>query len=57
LLFDYLVEQGTDPAGLTDLSAEVEGWLARPAEVREAEAEGVFRRLAEHTARSLCRRR
>jgi alkylation response protein AidB-like acyl-CoA dehydrogenase len=57
LLFDYLVERGVEAAGLTELQAEIEGWLARPAEVREAEAEGVFRRLAEHTACSLCSHR
>jgi alkylation response protein AidB-like acyl-CoA dehydrogenase len=36
LLFDYLVERGADLSGLTDLQAEVEGWLARPAPPKSA---------------------
>ncbi len=53
LLFDYLIERGASAEGQRDIQAEVEAWLARPGEEREAESEPVFRHLADYVARSL----
>ncbi len=53
LLVDYLVERGASAHSLRDLQAEVEEWLARPNDEREAGAEPVFRHLAERAARAL----
>lgn len=53
LLLDDLVARGAEPHSLMALLPLIEEWLARPIDMREAEAEGIFRRLAEQVAQAL----
>ena len=55
LLFKHLASHA-DPQNLEEVAAQVEALLALDNEEREAQAEEVFRRLAEFSAETLKRR-